>query len=56
MMAPARTGRESRRRTVVITTAQVNRGISSGRRFLARMFDTVAIKLIDPRIDEAPAR
>lgn len=56
VIAPANTGRERRRRTVVMTTDQVNRGISSRRRSLTRILDTVAIKLIDPRIDEAPAK
>lgn len=55
-MPPASTGRDSSRRTVVITTAQTNRGIRSGVIPLGRILRTVVIKLIDPRIDEIPAR
>lgn len=55
-MAPARTGSESRRRTTVITTAHTNRGIRSNRNPLQRMLITVVIKLIAPRIEDAPAK
>lgn len=56
VMAPARTGRERRRRTVVIATLQTNKGIRSGVRPLGRMFFAVVIKLMDLRIEETPAR
>lgn len=56
VIAPARTGRESKRRTVVITTAQTNRGTRSNRIPSDRMFATVVIKLIEPRIEDTPAR
>ena len=56
MIAPARTGRERRRRTVVITTAQTKRGIRSSRMPSIRILATVLIKLIEPKIEEAPAR
>jgi hypothetical protein len=56
VIAPARTGRERRRRTVVITTAQTKRGTFSGLILLGRIFFTVDIKLIEPRIEDAPAK
>lgn len=56
VIAPARTGRERRRRIVVIFTAHTNRGIRSNRRPFHRMLMTVVIKLIAPKIDEIPAR
>lgn len=56
MIAPASTGRESRSRTVVIKTAQTNRGIRSRRIPLMRQLNTVEIKFTDAIIDEAPAR
>lgn len=55
-MAPARTGRERRSRTTVITTAHTNRGIRSNRSPCHRMLITVVMKLTAPRMDEAPAR
>jgi hypothetical protein len=55
VIAPARTGRDRRRSTVVIFTDQTNNGVldrdTPDRRFL-----TVVIKLIDARIDLIPAR
>lgn len=56
MIAPAKTGRERRSRTVVITTPQANRGIRSANIPSQRMLDAVVIKLIDPRIEETPAK
>lgn len=56
VIAPARTGRDRRRRTVVITTAHTKRGIRSSRRPCQRIFTTVVIKFTAPRIDEAPAK
>ena len=56
VIAPARTGRESRRRTTVIVTAQTNKGIRSSCIPCQRILITVVMKLIAPRIDEAPAR
>lgn len=54
--APARTGRDNRRRTVVITTPHTNRGIRSTRIPCHRILKTVVMKLIDPRIEDTPAR
>jgi len=56
VIAPARTGRDRRRRTTVITTAHTNRGIRSSRKPLQRILITVVIKLMAPRIEEAPAK
>lgn len=56
VMAPANTGNDRRRSTTVIRTAQTNKGIRSRRKPLQRMLITVVIKLIAPRIDEAPAK
>lgn len=56
MIAPARTGRDKRRRIAVILTAQTNRGTRSSRRPLERMLITVVMKLMAPRIEEIPAR
>jgi len=56
VIAPARTGRDSNRRITVSRIAHTNRGIRSGWIPFDRMFITVVIKLIAPKIDEAPAR
>lgn len=56
VMAPAKTGRERRRSTVVILTDQTNKGTRSKVKPADRMLATVEIKLIDPRIEETPAR
>lgn len=55
-MPPARTGRERRRRIVVTTIDQANRGIRSAGQPFGRMFRAVVIKLIEPRMEEIPAR
>jgi len=56
VIAPASTGRDSRRRITVKNTAHVNSGIRSNRIPFVRMFSTVEMKFTAPRIDEAPAR
>lgn len=56
VIAPARTGNESRRRTTVIVTAQTNSGIRSNCNPCHRILITVVMKFTAPRIDEAPAR
>lgn len=56
MIAPASTGRDNRSRTTVIVTAHTNRGIRSSCIPCHRMLITVVMKLIAPRIEEAPAR
>lgn len=56
VMPAARTGRERRRRTAVISTAQTNSGIWYIVTAVGFMLMMVVIKLIAPRIDEIPAR
>jgi len=56
VIAPAKTGRERRRRIVVKKTDQTKRGIRSIVIPLLRMLMTVVIKLTDPKIEETPAR
>lgn len=55
VIAPANTGNESRRRTAVIITDHVNKGIWSNVMFLIRILIIVVIKLIAPKIEEIPA-
>jgi len=56
VIAPARTGRESRRRKAVINTDHTNRGRRSKDIPGVRILIIVVIKLIEARIEEAPAR
>ncbi len=56
VMAPASTGSDSRSRTAVIRTDHTNRGMLSILVFLDRMLRMVVIKLIAPKIEEAPAK
>lgn len=56
VIAPANTGRDKRRRIAVKSTDQTNRGICSIFILGLRMLKIVEIKLIAPKIDEAPAR
>lgn len=56
MMPAARTGRESRSNTAVISTDQTNRGVWYCDRAGGFMLIAVVMKLIAPRIDEIPAR
>jgi len=55
-MAPARTGRDKSKRIAVINTDQTNSGTISNFMLIGRMFKIVVIKLIAPRIEEAPAK
>jgi len=55
-MAPASTGRDRSRRTTVMATAQTNNGIRSKRSPFHRILIIVVIKLIAPRIEDAPAK
>ncbi len=55
-MAPANTGKDRSRRIAVKKTDQTNRGIRSKYIPGARMLITVEIKLIAPKMEEAPAR
>ena len=56
VIAPARTGRDNRSRTTVITTAHTNNGIRSNCIPFIRILITVVIKFTAPKIDDAPAR
>jgi hypothetical protein len=56
VIAPANTGSDNNRRSVVIMVAHKNRGICSRFILFGRIFFTVVMKLIDPRIDEIPAK
>lgn len=56
VIAPASTGRDRRSRITVNVTAHTNRGIRSRRIPFHRILITVVMKLIAPRIDEAPAK
>lgn len=56
VMAPARTGRESKRRTAVIITAHTNNEVLNPFKFLDRLLATVPIKFTAPKIDLTPAK
>ena len=56
VIAPANTGRDRSRRIVVINTDQTNSGTWSMLMPGARILITVDMKLIEPRIDDAPAK
>lgn len=56
VIAPANTGRDRRRRTAVISTAQTNRGIRSNSMPKIRRFLIVEIKFTAPKIDLTPAK
>jgi hypothetical protein len=56
VMAPAKTGKESNNRTVVITIDQTNKGIRSRVIPLERILITVVIKFTEPKIEETPAK
>lgn len=56
VIAPAKTGNESKRSKAVIPTDQTNKGIRSRDILAARILIIVVIKLMAPRIEEAPAR
>ena len=56
MIAPASTGSDSRSRITVITAAHTNSGIRSRRRPFHRILIMVVMKLMAPKIEEAPAR
>lgn len=56
VIAPAKTGRERRRRIAVIFTAHTNSGIRSSRSPFHRILMIVVIKFKAPRIEDTPAR
>ena len=55
-MAPAKTGKESNNNTAVIITAQTNKGNLWNGKLSVRILQIVQIKLIAPKIEEAPAK
>jgi ABC-type microcin C transport system permease subunit YejE len=56
VIAPAKTGKARRSKTVVISTDHTKRGIFSRLILGVRIFKIVEIKLTAPRIEETPAR
>lgn len=56
MIAPARTGRDKRSKTAVISTDQAKRGIRSRTIPKTRRLPKVLIKFTAPRMDLTPAR
>jgi hypothetical protein len=56
VIAPARTGRDSKSRKAVIRILQTKRGIAYSAIPRARMLKMVTIKLIAPRMEDIPAR
>ena len=56
MIPPASTGRDSTSRKEVMSTDQMNSGMRNMVIPFGRMFRMVTIMLIEPRIEEAPAR
>lgn len=56
VIAPAKTGRERRSKIAVIKTDQTNKGIRSRVKPIDRILIIVVIKLIAPKIEDAPAR
>jgi hypothetical protein len=56
VMAPASTGRDRSNNTAVILTLHTNRGIRSKIMPVDRMLMIVVMKLIEPKMDETPAR
>jgi len=56
VIAPAKTGRDKSNRIAVINTDQTKRGMRSKVIPIGRMLMIVVMKLIAPKIEEAPAR
>jgi hypothetical protein len=55
-MAPASTGKESSSKKAVMKTAHTNSGVRFAVIPGARIFVTVTMKLIAPKIEETPAK
>lgn len=56
VIAPAKTGKDNNNKIAVIKTDHTNKGIRSIVIPIDRMFTMVVMKLIAPKIEEAPAR
>lgn len=55
-MAPAKTGKDNKRRIAVRNTDQTNKGVRSHVIPTVRILIIVVIKFTAPKIDEAPAK
>jgi hypothetical protein len=56
VIAPAKTGRDKRSNTAVMSTDHTNSGMESKDMEADRIFIIVVMKLIAPKIEEAPAK
>ena len=56
VIAPAKTGSDKSSKITVMTTPHTNSGIRSSCMPCHRILITVVMKLIAPKIDEAPAK
>lgn len=56
MIAPAKTGRDSKSKKTVTKIDQTKRGNRSNSRPGARMLNIVVMKLMAPKIEEMPAK
>jgi hypothetical protein len=56
VIPPASTGKDRTRRTEVIRTDQMNKGIRNAVIPTGRILTIVTIMLIEPKIEEAPAK
>jgi hypothetical protein len=56
VIAPAKTGKDRRRRIAVKKTDHTNKGVRSHVILAARILIIVVMKFTAPRIDDAPAR
>jgi hypothetical protein len=56
VIAPAKTGNDNNNKIAVIKIAHTNKGIRCINKLGERIFNTVVIKLIAPKIEEAPAK
>ncbi len=54
VIAPAKTGNDNNNKNAVINTDQTNKGNLRKKKLMARILKIVTIKLIAPKIDEAP--
>lgn len=56
VIAPARTGKDNKSKIVVTLRDHTNRGTRSSRNPDVRILMIVVMKLIEPRMDDVPAR
>jgi len=55
-MAPAKIGNDKISKIIVTSTLHKNKGRLSNEIFIVRLFNKVTKKLIDPKIEEIPAK